>query len=357
MFPDEKIFEIRKILENGVENNVFSAAQAAWWRGTRQALLCVGDTFGKPVKPRTRFDIASVTKVFAASACLRLADRGVLRLDAPIGPFSPSSVIQNATIAEVLCHEAGFASWLPLFDRIPPTERGSAAARQALIDAALKTLPVEPAGVRCIYSDLGFIALTRILEDVTGQRLDRIISDEVLKPLHLEDTAFRPTDSSNVECDMEIAPTAISSQHTSVICGQVHDDNARTMGGVSAHAGLFSTASDISAFGRCWLSTIATGTWLSTESAKTAIQRRPLGRGLGWDLKSEGASSAGTKMSRHTFGHLGFTGCSLWVDPERGLSVALLTNRVCYGNDNDRIRSFRPLFHDALIEMLDDETD
>jgi CubicO group peptidase (beta-lactamase class C family) len=357
MFPDSKFLKIRKMLEQGVASKVFAAAQAAWDIGGRRAELCVGDTLPGPVRSSTQFDIASITKVFAASACLRLADRGVFSLNTAIGDLVPRSVICDATIAELLSHEAGFAAWVPLHEKVPLRERGTESARRTLIHAALTTPPEGMPGAQCLYSDLGFIVLAHILETFTKQRLDILIQEEVLLPMNLKNTCFRPFDPA-VACGIaDIAPTSFPDQSGEVTVGVVHDDNARIMGGISAHAGLFAPASDVAAFGRHWLSALTDGRWLSVSSARTAVHRRPLGRGLGWDFKSEGFSSAGTKMSNRTFGHLGFTGCSLWVDPERDLSVALLSNRVRYGNDNNRIRDFRPLFHDMLVGILDNQID
>lgn len=132
--------------------------------------------------------------------------------------------------------------------------------------------------------------------------------------------------------------------------GEVHDDNAWSMGGVSGHAGLFATAEDVARLGAAWLKALASGEWISKSLAARAVARRPLGRALGWDLKDPGQSSAGTLMGPDSFGHLGFTGCSLWVDPDAGVSVALNTNRVIFGRDNLKIRDFRPRFHDMLVE-------
>jgi len=133
----------------------------------------------------------------------------------------------------------------------------------------------------------------------------------------------------------------------------VHDDNAWAMGGVAGHAGLFATARDVAGMGAAWLVALEGGEWLPAELASRAIARRPLGRGLGWDLKSEAGSSAGELMGSRTFGHLGFTGCSLWIDPDRGLSVALLTNRVHPSRHGEGIKELRPVFHDALVGALE----
>ncbi len=326
---------------------MFSAAQCAWCKGAEQGVLCAGNTDEGAVTTNTLFDIASLTKVYAASACLRLVDRGTLDPTARIVDFFPRAACREATLTEVLAHEAGFAACPPLYAVIPAAERGSETAGLRIMEAALTEAPADKPGARCLYSDLGYIALAGILEFVAGRRLDEVIDQEVLSPLGLRHTTFHPLLSAAGESEADIALTA-----PDLPKGAVHDDNARAMGGLSAHAGLFSTARDVCAFGHRWLTALNFGGWLSVPTARTAVTQRPLGRGLGWDFKSAGYSSAGTKMGKKTFGHLGFTGCSLWVDPERELSIALLTNRVCYGNDNPRIRDFRPLFHDTLSDVI-----
>ena len=127
------------------------------------------------------------------------------------------------------------------------------------------------------------------------------------------------------------------------------------MGGEAAHAGLFSTAKEVAAFGAAWLRAIKLGDVLSKETARTAVTRRPLGRGLGWDFKTPPHSSAGTRFREASFGHLGFTGCSLWVDPSRELSAALLTNRIYFGRENDKLKRLRPQFHDAAAALADNQ--
>lgn len=354
MKADGNFSKIQKLLNRGLKSEVFSAAQAAWSIDFEPPrVLCAGSVDSRPVGPRTLFDIASLTKVFAASTCLRLSARNVLELEHPLRDIMPRSAqIKNAALLHLLSHEAGFPSWLPLFERIPVSERGTETARDKIIEEALFAPAVEAPGRRAIYSDLGFIALARALEDATGQRTDQIVKEEVLLPLGLKDTFYRPLHETKTPSDTEVAPTETCPWRQKKLQGEVHDDNAWTMGGVSGHAGLFSTASDTVAFGMRWLSTMADGQWLPSDTARHAIEKRLCGRALGWDIKSPRGSSAGELMGEKSFGHLGFTGCSLWTDPDRCISIALLTNRVCFGRDNNRIRAFRPVFHDTLIELL-----
>ena len=350
MKQDEKASTIDFMLENGFENRIFTAAQASLRQGAKHRMdSAAGIAFEGPVDADTLFDIASLTKIFTASACLRLVARGRLDLDVPLAALLPRPTpYAGATLSQLLAHEAGFPAWLPLFESVAMETRGTEAARRQILATVLETPPICAPGERCCYSDLGYLALLSILEGVTGDPIQRIIDKEVCRPLGLVRTRFFPP--SPPEGTPNIAPTEKCPRRARRLVGEVHDDNAWAMGGASSHAGLFSTASEVVALGDAWRRALDSGEWLPAKIASSAVQRRPGGRGLGWDLKSPEASSAGEKFGSRSFGHLGFTGCSLWVDPDRGLTAVLLTNRVFFGRDNLGIRSFRPRFHDAAAE-------
>jgi CubicO group peptidase (beta-lactamase class C family) len=349
---------IENFLALGAEKGVFSGAQAAWCIGnsTPISAVCAGTTQKndhKKINPQTLFDIASVTKIFAASAALRMVDHHQLVLDSPLKALvSPLSDRKQglATLAQLLAHEAGFADWLPLFEHVPKSQRGTPAARETIIQRALNTNLSTLPGKKLIYSDLGFIVLMYVLESRGRASLDRIVTNEIIEPLGLASTQFNP---ELFDDSLDIAATEDCPWRRHVLIGEVHDDNAWSMGGISAHAGLFATASDVAALGAAWLESRKRGGFISRDLAVEATTPRLLGRGLGWDFKSPAGSSAGTHLGPQSFGHLGFTGCSLWVDPQRDLSVALNTNRVHFGRNNLSIREFRPKFHDLLIETLE----
>ncbi|HUT77391.1 MAG TPA: serine hydrolase domain-containing protein [Polyangia bacterium] len=342
-----------ELLEFGVRQSVFSGAQAAVVDGAGLvARARAGRTApggGAPVTHSTLFDIASLTKVFTASATLRLAARGVVDLGTRLEALLPElrgASTGAATLEQVLAHEAGLAAWLPLFEQVALAERGTQAGRRRIVELALAApLEAQP-GERAIYSDLGFIALGEMLERVTGADLGAIIAAEVTGPLGL--ASVRP---GPVRPGSRCAATEDCPWRGRVLRGEVHDDNAWAMGGLAGHAGLFAAAADVARFGAAWLEARRDGGWLPAELASRATRRRPLGRGLGWDLKNPDGSSAGARFSIESFGHLGFTGCSLWVDPLTGVAAALLTNRVCFGRDNDAIRGFRPAFHNAISDL------
>lgn len=373
--------EISRLLDEGHRCGVYSGAQAAWGRfipgepsrgGTGALETAWAGTArehdGVPIDSRTLFDVASLTKIFTLSAALRLADRGELELDGPLNQLIPEPmdpVLGAATLTQLLAHEAGFQAWLPLFEQIPLQERGTPRAREQIIAMCLQSPGAALPGTAVLYSDIGFIVLTHLVESISGRALEEIIRDEVVRPLGLTSVHFRPLEGQgrggldrrpSLPTEPAIAATESCPWRAVELCGEVHDDNAWSMGGVSGHAGIFATALDVARLGLGWLQARHRGGWISRELARKATERRPLGRGLGWDLKTpHGASSAGSKFSPDAFGHLGYTGCSLWVDPVRNACGALCTNRVHFGRNNLSIRQFRPKFHDRLVGAF--ETD
>jgi serine-type D-Ala-D-Ala carboxypeptidase len=341
------------LLEEGIAARAFSGAQAAWRPSSGgRGGVCAGTTRldgGDCVDAETRFDVASLTKLFTATAALRLAARGAIRLDDRLGAHLPElagTPQAEATVEQALAHEAGFVPWAPLFEVVPGDLRGTDAGKAAALAALANAPPASaPDGV-ARYSDLGFIALGAWLERAAGRSLEALVDEEVTRPLGLPRTRFRNGPPA--------AATAICPWSGADLAGVVHDDNARAMGGVAGHAGLFSTASDVAALGAAWLDALCgDGAFLPRELAIAATARRASGRGLGFDLKSAQDSSAGAAISERAFGHLGFTGCSLWIDPDRRAVIALLTNRVHVGADLDAIKAFRPRFHDAMVRALD----
>jgi serine-type D-Ala-D-Ala carboxypeptidase len=344
--------DLKSLIKRGREARVFSEAEAAWI--SRQTHISTST--GLSETPSTLcFDLASLTKLFTAAACLRLAEQGIIDIGAPLSTYLPelgSQTSGRATLEQALRHQAGFAAWHPFFEQIPVAERGSAAAEHIIIEHVFNHPPEALPGEKTEYSDLGYIILPRLIERVTGKGFPDIIQKEIASPLNLKTIHFRPIKAVFPNEDAHIAPTEFCPWRGRILVGEVHDDNAWTMGGVAGHAGLFGSAEDVAKFGAAWLEALEGSDWLSRETANAAIRRPSAGRGIGWDFKTPGNSSAGKHISDNAFGHLGFTGCSLWVDPDRALSVALLTNRVCFGRDNIQIRTFRSAFHDLLVQQL-----
>lgn len=346
------------LLRLGVARRCFSGATAAIeLRSGAVISASCGDTgTAQPrrANPDCLFDLASLTKPFVATAALRLVDQGALGLEQRLAEFLPKAAAApcgDCCLQELLSHEAGLPAWLPLFEKVPDATRGTRDGAEAVLEQALAA-PVDLAQRgTAVYSDLGFILLGAALEAHTGRALDDVVADLVLAPLHLASLHYRPIGAATTATD-SIAATEECAWRGKLLVGEVHDDNAWASGGVSGQAGLFGAATDVARFGAAWSAWLEAGGLLSPGLARLAVSRRRSGRGLGWDCKNEPHSSAGSAFGPRTFGHLGFTGCSLWVEPELGLSVALLTNRVRYGRSNDALRPFRPMFHDGIVSAM-----
>jgi CubicO group peptidase (beta-lactamase class C family) len=302
---------------------------------------------GAPVTTDTRYDLASLTKVMATlSAVLALASEGELDLDDPVRRFIASAgwfqqpTLGDATLRQLLTHTSGLPNWTPIFSR--------ASGRLTALANALQTPIEHPAGT-FVYSDLGFITLGAIVERVAGERLDRFVHTRLHGPLGMHATAFGPL------AGVPVAATEHCGWRNRLLEGEVHDENAWTMEGVAGHAGLFGTADDLARYARAWLQRdpLLAPETLLVEATREAIRDGAVRRALGWQLADPKASS-GARLSASAFGHTGFTGTSLWIDPERGLAFVLLSNRVhphrACGADIDALR---PAFHDAAASAFE----
>lgn len=308
----------------------------------------------RPIDEHTVYDLASLTKVIALTTLTMMAvDEGRIHLDDPVEGYLPGFVGDHkagVTIRHLLTHSSGLRAHRPLWQE--------AANRDSALALVLRTPLDTVPGVRMVYSDLGAITLTQIIEKVYHQPVDRLFERRVAKPLGLVDTRFHPP----AAWLKRIAPTEHDPWRGRILQGEVHDENAAFLGGVSGHAGLFSTAEDLLRFGE-WLLAVRTGrakgTWgprLGTAVVREFTRRQDLvpgsSRALGWDTPSPG-SSAGTRLSAESFGHTGFTGTSIWVDPTRRLVVVLLSNRVNPSRDNARLGPLRGLVADRVVSTLD----
>jgi len=327
-------------------DSAFPGAVIAVGRHDTVLLLSAVGHYGsddpRPVTPETVYDLASLTKVIGlTTACMILVGEGKLDLDAPVQRYVPGfrgTGKERVTIRHLLTHSSGLPAWRPLY--IEATTRATALA---LADTT--ALLRQPADT-FVYSDLGAMVLTQAVEAITGQRLDGYLEPREFQPLGMTSTRFLPPPAWRDR----IAPTE-RSQDGTIIRGTVHDENAWKLGGVSGHAGLFSTAPDLARFAR-WLLTA----WRQDSGQVRAFTKRqgiPNGssRALGWDTPSEN-SSAGTKLGAHAFGHTGFTGTSIWIDPDKDLFVILLTNRVNPTRENGRIARVRPRVADLVVDAL-----
>ena len=273
------------------------------------------------VPDRTIYDIASLTKVVGTTtAIMLLHEEGRIRLDDKVARFIPEfseGEKARVTIEMLLTHRSG----LPAGRDIWRIARTPAEARTAVIGSALKYKP----GTRYEYSDLGADLLGFVAEAVAGEPLDAFLRRRVFEPLGMKDTDFRPSRALRDR----IAPTELTPPRGYPVRGEVHDENAFALGGVAGHAGLFSTATDLSVFAQMMLNGGEYGgvRVLKPETVKLFTTRTAGSRALGWDT-CQGDGSCGQYLSERAFGHTGFTGTSLWIDPDREMFVILLTNRV-----------------------------
>ena len=308
----------------------------------------------------TLFDVASLTKVMATTPLVLGAHQeGVLQLDDPLRRFYPGAPggVGAVTVRQLLAHSGGLADWLPLYAKLGSDGTARQRRRQAAALILQQPLTYRP-GQAAVYSDLGFIVLGDILETCYGQSLDVLFEHRVARPLGLRRVAYRPLDAPAPGGQPpDFAATERCDWRGRVLSGEVHDANAWAMGGVAAHAGLFATAVGVWAFAHAMLEAAAgRREWLPPALLRQSWRRqaRPPGttRALGWDTPTPGRSSAGSFFGPNAVGHLGFTGCSLWIDLERRVSVVLCTNRVHPSRQADGIARLRPRVHDLVMHAL-----
>jgi CubicO group peptidase (beta-lactamase class C family) len=328
-----------QLLDEAIAARSFPAASiAVLSHGELIALRGFGrqtyDPSSPPVTAETIFDLASVSKVVATTtAAAILSERGLLQLDSTVPERD------DLTIRGLLTHTSGLPAYVKLFERTRD--------RTELLRLAYAT-PLEAApNTRTEYSDIGFIILGDVLEKLTGEPLDGFCQREIFDPLELRDTRFNPSP----DIAFKIAPTRDDNYFRhKIIQGEVNDENAWVMKGVAGHAGVFSTAYDVAMFAEVWLNGGAP--ILKPETVAEFTRQQPGStRALGWDRPTP-PSSSGQYLSPLSFGHLGYTGTSLWCDPEKELAIVLLTNRTWPDASNQAIKQIRPRFHDAIVEAL-----
>ncbi len=346
-----------EILERAIAEKSFPGAVLAVGHENRLATRAFGRfTYlrkSPAVTPKTIYDTASLTKVVVTTtAAMQMVEKGALRLDAPVAHYLPkwadagqTEWRAKATIADLLRHSAGLRAHREFYRQ--------AKGRDAIVARALaEPLEYEP-GTKILYSDLGFILLGEILEQITGETLERYAKREIFEPLEMKDSLFRPARRLRAR----IALTEYDANwRKRQIWGEVDDSNAAAMGGVAGHAGLFSTASDLAIFCQMILNggVYAHRRIVRRETIERFTRRETIGdsaRPLGWDVPT-GESSSGHYFSEKSFGHTGYTGTSIWIDPEKQLFVVLLTNRVYPSAENVKIRQVRPALHDAVVRAL-----
>jgi len=342
-------------------------------RGELQCVVVAGrlssTSPGLPVQPTTIYDLASLTKplVTATSVLLLIQRAKVMLEDSVQGVLTEleGTPIGQATVRDLLAHRSGLPGWRPFYERL---DAGGVVSEPLggnhdVKQQVLKLIRDEPLiytrGTRSVYSDLGFMLLGFLVERLSGMPMDIWFGETIAQPLQADPMMYCPTvgrarlgvvrpaiDAS------QIAPTEQDERRNRLLCGEVHDENAAAMGGVAGHAGLFGTAESVLA---------VSGAWLRGYHGRESILDAKLVRqfttrqesaaqsswALGWDTPSV-PSSSGSSFSEQSFGHLGYTGTSLWIDPLRELEVVLLSNRVHPSRRNEKIKTFRPYIHDLV---------
>jgi CubicO group peptidase (beta-lactamase class C family) len=334
-----------------------------------------------PVTPATMFDLASLTKPIATTTmAMLLYERGLLELDAPIIGTVPEFLRDSSGNSDARRHEITFRMLLAHSSGLPAYEKlylKAQSSDELLSTAFAMPLSLNP-GTRAVYSDIGFMILGVALERLAGEKLDVFCQREIFGPLGMTGTTFNPSP----DWRMEIPPTADEKEakcgagaparelrkpepqssasperprstfRDRIIQGEVQDENAYVLGGVAAHAGLFATAEDIARFAHAMLNGGAPILRPDTVSYFTHRDNTPgSSRALGWDTPSN-PSQSGKYFGPNSYGHLGYTGTSLWIDADRQLSITLLTNRTWPDCANQSIKQLRPRFHDAIAESL-----
>jgi serine-type D-Ala-D-Ala carboxypeptidase len=344
----------RLVLSAALADRAFSAAVVEVGTATdiawREAFGRLSeDPDARPTEDDTVFDLASLTKVIAtAPLVMQQVERGALALDDPVSRFIPAwrgADRDSATIRDLLAHAAGLTAYLPLYRDH---------SGRAEFERTIATLPLEYAPrTRSIYSDFGFMLLAFVLDDVGGAPLPARFDTLLGQMGIVERLQFNPPP----QWRRDTAATELDQWRGRLLVGEVHDENAGALGGASGHAGLFGTSAAVGGYARHLLQLLSgrTGAF-GRETLEAFISRRAdvpgSSRALGWDTMLP-TSSCGTKMSPRSFGHTGFTGTSLWIDPERAMYVVLLTNRVHPTRHNDRITRVRPAVHDAVVDAFD----
>jgi len=368
--------EAAGLLDAGVEERAYAAAVLLVGRGDEVLL----ERSAGYARAASLFDVASLTKPLTAALFFVLSQEGHLQPDGVVSevlPFtSPDPRAREIRFGHLLSHTSGLPAWLPLYEKVAAAEKeagrvlhGTAEGHDRIVAEVLSLPLAHGPGTAWEYSDLGYMLLGRAIEVAGFRSLDRLLTEKVTAPLGMRDTRYLPLAALG-ECETgQVIPTGWSLVREREKAGEVDDENAAAMGGVAGHAGIFSTARDLFLFAREIVrARKGEGRVLGRPSAATMTTRvaHPPGcpRTMGFDTPTperesaapvEGdppappaLSQAGGLAPADAVGHLGYTGCSLWIDPVREVAVVLLTNRVVFGTGNRKLSALRPRIHDAV---------
>ena len=364
---------VDKILESAIENKYFPGGVVLAAKGGEILFKKAYGRFdykGKSsvVESDTTYDLASLTKVLAATpAAMRLIESGILTLEQKLSDFYPQ--LENGakgkiTIADLLLHQSGLPAWKPFYEEFQP-ENCSPGNIPIIVERILDTSLEYETSYKTVYSDLGFIILLNIIEKTTAVPFDMFCREQIFQPMGLNSLQFNPDEKYRDR----IPPTGKDTWRGSIIQGEVNDNNCFVMGGVSTHAGLFGAAQDVAAIGQLFIQKGIYDKKIHFRHRLIDTFSRPINpkilrhdargvmapvatnRALGWD-KPGVNSSSGQFFSKHAIGHLGFTGCSLWVDLKQEIIIVFLCNRVHPDPKQNKMDKFRPQLHDAIMRKL-----
>lgn len=352
---DYDFSRVDKIVERAITDTAFPGAVVLVLKDDR---IIYNKAYGNftydknsaPVTTSTIFDLASVSKVIATTTAAMLCyDRKLFSLDDPVTKYIPEFK-QNGKghirIKNLLLHNSGLPAWKKFYGTFDNPE-------DVLKDIYASSIEYST-GTKTLYSDLGMITVGKIIEKVTGKSLDEFCLDEIFTPLGMKNTFYNPS----AVIKENISPTEYDNYwRMRQLQGEVHDETAFLLGGVAGHAGLFSTAEDLSKLLTVLLNNGRYNgkTFISAETVTLFTRKYSSlsSRALGWDTKSEEGSSAGKLFGKFSFGHTGYTGTSVWADPGRKIAVVFLTNRVFPTRNNTKIIKVRPLLHNAVINAIE----
>jgi len=360
----------RAVLEQGLSDGVFPGCVAGVWQASAPDFMSYGwggerrlrlkGLTALPMERETIFDLASVTKIFGtAGLAMSLIERGWIQWDTPVTSILPSFRYPAITLRQLAAHTSGLPAWFPFFEKMrehfhfEDLETISVESRQAAMRRLVYSVDLERApGTKEVYSDVGFLLLGFCLEEITGLPLDQAVQRFLWNPMGLEDVFYERTVRSAFRArNDEVAATEDCPWRKAIVQGQVHDDNTWAMGGYAGHAGAFGNARSVLTFGKKLLEGYFTRE-VTAEAWTRVKQPEGCTRTPGWDTPSGDAPAFGKGFSRLSVGHLGFTGTSLWIDTVNGIVVTILTNRVHPLRENQKIKTFRGVFHEALAKDL-----
>ena len=350
---------IMQLIKSALGNKVFPGGVLL---ASKEGHVLVSEAFGSTdfdqgisVSLDTIYDLASLTKPLATTlAILYLIDPSNLRLDQTLGELLPAcsgTDKSDITVTHLLAHCSGLPGYRPYWKELTGQ---TALERDADLKSRIVQEPLEhPVGSTTTYSDLGFMFLRWVVEQVSGVKMSQLVEKEIFRPLGIENLFFP---GARELAAGRFAPTEMCTWRNKLVQGRVHDENAYAVGGVDGHAGLFGTASAVHDL-----------LWKIVRAYKERTYEDVLPQGqvqaflnygkgkdraLGFDRPTQPGSSSGSHFSENSVGHLGFTGTSFWMDLEKNICVVLLTNRIHPSRDNEKIKGFRPILHDAVMEFI-----